>query len=282
MALIQQLTPPAKKPVGLFWLAVCFFSFFSVFFCLLHRPSASTLAVRGQRSHCACMATSAARTPCSDAWCTVTAWVSMNLNRVFTGGSTSAGWWDGLILASAIWPWWISCGAVDGSYQNSPRLCVFPSMMHRLSSGLVFLPPHPQTDDVFVDTAGRCVVWRGRGEREGGESVNLKKADRHSFYWNTKSSARCTHMLLSRLILPCLSTWSHYFSLHKGAGTICMLCDVFLEISNGQGFGRCGEFKDGFFYVSMCVFNKLALSLCLSVGCRADAGNKGTANLQSP
>lgn len=67
----------------------------------------------------------------------------MNLNGVFTGGSTSAGWWDGLILASSIWPWWISCGAVDGSYQNSPRLRVLRSMMHRLLLRLLFLPPHP-------------------------------------------------------------------------------------------------------------------------------------------
>lgn len=58
---------------------------------------------------------------------TVTAWVSMNLSGVFTGGSTSAGWWDGLVLACSIWPWWIRRGAVDGSYQNSSQLCVFRS-----------------------------------------------------------------------------------------------------------------------------------------------------------
>lgn len=134
-----------QKPAGLFWLAASFS--FLLFFFSLHftdlqpRPWTSV----GGRRRCACTASPTARTPCSDAWCTVTAWVSMNLNGVFTGGSTSAGWWDGLILAASIWPWWISCGAVDGSYQNSPRLCVFPSMMHRLLLG-PRLPSWPPTN----------------------------------------------------------------------------------------------------------------------------------------
>lgn len=223
MALIQRLPPAARKPAGLFWLAVSFF-FPSLFFSFpLHWPSASTFTVRGRaqslRVHAVVCRTYTVfrRLMNSDymgehelEWglysgqyiCWMMRWTHPRLFHLALMNKL----WRGRRVTS----------------EESPRLCVLRSMMHRLLLRLVSLPPHPQTDYVLC---GGTETPRGVAMfRKGGGGVGHRK-------WESKKKQTSAVFLCIQIILPdphavlCRSQFSRVWA----PGVILPLKDLFFH-----------------------------------------------------